>query len=129
MNPSTEGLSLVAKSIISDHENIIKTAKQYVIPCYVAAVQYGLSPSDYQTALLGLTIEFSPIRKALDATDFLNYMNIINAPDSTEKMDLFTPLFSFPESARTEVRTLKVVFESTMKEHNKENAPSFINVT
>jgi hypothetical protein len=126
-NDNTKGLSIVSKTIISSHEDLIRTALKYNVPCYVAAVQYGLSPTDYQTGIMGLTKEHQHIRKTLDSTDFQNYMLAIADPEAIGKVELFTPLFAFPESTRGEVRTLKVVFEEPLT-NIKDNIPSFIEV-
>jgi hypothetical protein len=126
-NDNTKGLSIVSKTIIASHEELIHTALKYTVPCYVAGVQHGLSPTDYQTGIMGLTKEHQHIRTLLDSTDFKNYMLVIADPEAIGKVELFKPLFAFPESTRGEVRTLKVVFEEPLV-NVKDNIPSFIEV-
>ena len=127
---SNQDIKLSAESaiLLAGRETILKEASTNLVPCYMASVLVGLSPTEYVNGLLGLS-ESDPIQKqtrtALRSCDFNTYMKVLRLPedqDPSNLIKLFEPIFAYPQDSDQKVRTLKIVFSDP----TGKNEPSFI---
>lgn len=121
-------LSKETRKILSTYESIISHATNHSIPCYTASVAVGMNATDYQSGYMGLDEEDptqNNVKVQLSQTDFTNYMRALSSPDTPKDvLQLFVPIFAFPEGADNDVRTLRVVFE--MEKDIPEATPKLI---
>lgn len=121
-------LSKETKKILLTYEQIISHASIHSIPCYTAAVATGLNAAEFKTGYMGLDDDIPEqhkIKVQLSQSDFNNYMRALANPETPkEVLQLFVPIFAFPEGADSDIRTLRVVFE--MEKDIPEATPKLI---
>jgi len=104
-------------AVIKSHIQIIECARRYNVPCYVAASKAGMSTIEYVNGVMGLeSAKDTDILPLLKGVDFDTYVQAINEDRSNlVLLDLYKPIFQFPQGGADGVTTLRVSFDSVQE--------------